>query len=181
MAREMEIQILGMDSMDPGMMMAQAEAEGAIGDLRDMEEAEFEAMAPQGDFSKAALNSLVRSHNKVSKMFDMETYPDFSEGVEVFPSRFVRELMMIAQAVADAIDEGVVDEEMMIDLSDVASDRDLARLAGRLDSLSRDKDFRRFLKEGPSEKEVSEEEVAESVPMDEMGDDEIESLMMDRV
>jgi hypothetical protein len=49
MAREMEIQILGMDSMDPGMMMAQAEAEGAIGDLRDMEEAEFEAMAPQGD------------------------------------------------------------------------------------------------------------------------------------
>jgi hypothetical protein len=164
MAREMEIQILGMDSMDPGMMMAQAEAEGAIGDLRDMEEAEFEAMAPQGDFSKAALNSLVRS-----------------EGVEVFPSRFVRELMMIAQAVADAIDEGVVDEEMMIDLSDVASDRDLARLAGRLDSLSRDKDFRRFLKEGPSEGEVSEEEVAESVPMDEMGDDEIESLMMDRV
>jgi hypothetical protein len=160
MAREMEIQILGMDSMDPGMMMAQAEAEGAIGDLRDMEEAEFEA---------------------VSKMFDMETYPDFSEGVEVFPSRFVRELMMIAQAVADAIDEGVVDEEMMIDLSDVASDRDLARLAGRLDSLSRDKDFRRFLKEGPSEQEVSEEEVAESVPMDEMGDDEIESLMMDRV
>jgi hypothetical protein len=114
-------------------------------------------------------------------MFDMETYPDFSEGVEVFPSRFVRELMMIAQAVADAIDEGVVDEEMMIDLSDVASDRDLARLAGRLDSLSRDKDFRRFLKEGPSEGEVSEEEVAESVPMDEMGDDEIESLMMDRV
>jgi len=89
MAREMEIQILGMDSMDPGMMMAQAEAEGAIGDLRDMEEAEFEAMAPQGDFSKAALNSLVRSHNKVSKMFDMETYPDFSEGVEVFPSRSI--------------------------------------------------------------------------------------------
>jgi hypothetical protein len=41
MAREMEIQILGMDSMDPGMMMAQAEAEGAIGDLRDMEEAEL--------------------------------------------------------------------------------------------------------------------------------------------
>jgi formaldehyde-activating enzyme involved in methanogenesis len=89
--------------------------------------------------------------------------------------------MMIAQAVADAIDEGVVDEEMMIDLSDVASDRDIARLAGRLDSLSRDKDFRRFLKEGPSEKEVSEEEVAESVPMDEMGDDDIESLMMERV
>ena len=181
MAREMEIQILGMEDMDPGVMMAQSEAEGAIGDLRDMEDAEYEAMAPTGDFSKAALNSLVRSHNKVSKLFDMDTYPDFSEGVEVFPARFVRELMMIAQAVADAIDEGVVDEEMMIDLSDVAADRDLARLAGRLDALSRDKDFKRFLKEGPSEKEVSEEEVSESVPMEEMGDDEIESLMMERV
>ena len=70
----------------------------------------------------------------------------------------MRRPMTISPAVADAIDEEVLDEELMIDLSDVASDRDLARLAGRMDSLSRNKDFKRFLKEGPSEKEVSKED-----------------------
>ena len=149
MAREMEIQIMGMDSnMDPSQMMAQGEAEGMVDQLRMAEDAEMSAMAPTGNFSKVALNSLVRAHNKVSSLFDMETYPDFSEGLEEFPANFVRELMMIAQAVSDAIDEDVLEGEMMIDLEGVSSDRDLALLAGRLESISRSKDFKRFLKEG---------------------------------
>lgn len=181
MAREMEIQIMGMDSnMDPSQMMAQGEAEGMVDQLRMAEEEEMQAMAPTGDFSKSALNSLVRAHNKVSSLFDMETYPDFSEGLEEFPARFVRELMMIAQAVSDAIDADILDGEMMIDLEGVSSDRDLALLAGRLESISKSKEFRRFLKEATGEEEEPEKEEP-SVPAEEASDEDIDALMMERM
>ena len=181
MAREMEIQIMGMDSeMDPSQMMAQGEAEGMVDQLRMAEEEEMKAMAPTGDFSKSALNSLVRAHNKVSSLFDMETYPDFSEGLEEFPARFVRELMMIAQAVSDAIDADILDSEMMIDLEGVSSDRDLALLAGRLESISKSKEFRRFLKEATGEEEEPEKEEP-SVPAEEASDEDIDALMMERM
>lgn len=183
MAREMEIQIMGMDSnMDPSQMMAQGEAEGMVDQLRMAEEEEMQAMAPTGDFSKSALNSLVRAHNKVSSLFDMETYPDFSEGLEEFPARFVRELMMIAQAVSDAIDADILDGEMMIDLEGVSSDRDLALLAGRLESISKSKEFKRFLKEASEvDDEPVEDKEEASVPAEEASDEDIDRLMMERM
>jgi len=183
MAREMEIQIMGMDSdMDPSQMMAQGEAEGMVDQLRMAEEEDMQSMAPTGDFSKSALNSLVRAHNKVSSLFDMETYPDFSEGLEEFPARFVRELMMIAQAVSDAIDADILDSEMMIDLEGVSSDRDLALLAGRLESISKSKEFKRFLKEASeADDEPVEDKEEGSVPAEEASDEDIDRLMMERM
>jgi len=146
------------------------------------EDAMFMEMAPKGKFSKAALNSLVKAHNKVSEMFGLPEYPAFDADQTEFPVKFVRELAMIMAAVEDAIAAGEVGQEMAIDLASVKGDRDLASLAGRLDMLAKSKDFRKWLSSKPEEEvatkpemEVSETEMAAP------GEGEIDQLMMSRM
>jgi len=166
--------------LDPAMLGMQAEAEGVVAELADAEDMEYEAMSPTGRFSRAALNSLVKAHNKVSKMFGAETYPDFDDDQSRFPTRFVREIMMIAQAVDDAIAAGEVDAEMSISLDGVSGDRDLAILTGKMDQLSKSKDFARFLKSPPEMPEMEEEVTEEEVEV-EPTEEEMDQLFMGRM
>lgn len=168
-----------MDMMSEGMEGLRSDLEGAVAGLSMEEDALFAEMAPKGSFTKGALNSLVKAHNKVSSLFELDTYPSFTEDIKEFPVQFVKELSMISAAVADAIAEDILDASMAIDLSTVKTDRDIASLAGRLDMIAKSKDFKKFLASPREEEVVMEEEVA---PMPEGGEEmDIEALMMERM
>tara|TARA_Y100001973_G_C5208218_1_gene343282 strand:+ start:977 stop:1480 length:504 start_codon:yes stop_codon:yes gene_type:complete len=137
------------------------------------------ASSPAGDFNKASLNGLVGALNKVLPLFDVkDKYPKFEEGIEDgrLPGEFIRQLSMVAAA---AEDSGLLEEPM--DLNELTDDQGLRMFAAKMQSLSKNIEFKQFLKEdapvqAPEEEPVLEEPVA--APMPEMGMDE---LMMQRL
>lgn len=155
---------------------AKMELEKEVAGVEMEEEGLFAEMAPKGQFSKGAINSLVSAHNAVTKLFDLPAYATFESDVTEFPSNFVRELSMIAAAVSDAIAADVLTPEMEISLEGIKSDRELAPLAGRLQMISKSKDFKKFLAE-PKEEEAAPEEAPE-MPEEEM---DMDALMMERM
>ena len=95
--------------------------------------------APRGPFSERAMNALVDAHNMVLEVMGApkgERYPSFEGEVDEFPGRFVRELAMVK----DAADE--VGAELDMDLGAIADDRDVVLLAGKLEALAKDEEFR---------------------------------------
>ena len=160
---------------------ARPQGEPMSEDLGMAEEADaemFEAMAPRGNFTSRGLDPLVRSTNKLLPLFDQTgDYPSV-EDTEVLPTDFVRILAMFQAAVEDAISEDVLREEMRIDLDGVIDDTGLMTIAGKLDMLSKDREFKKFLKE-PMEEEAMEEEG--EMEEEAMTDDEMDSLMMERM
>lgn len=148
-----------------------------IAGVEDAEEGLFSEMAPKGKFSKGAMASLVAAHNKVTSLFGMKPYPTFTSDVTEFPSLFAKELSMIASAVSDAIEADVLTPEMAISLDGIVSDRELAPLAGRLEMISKSKDFKKFLAEPKEEEEAEEVEAPEEEPAE--GD--MDALMMERM
>jgi len=155
---------------------AKMELEKEVAGVEMEEEGLFAEMAPKGQFSKGAINSLVSAHNAVTKLFGLPAYATFESDVTEFPSNFVRELSMIAAAVSDAIAADVLTPEMEISLEGIKSDRELAPLAGRLQMISKSKDFKKFLAE-PKEEEAAPEEAPE-MPEEEM---DMDALMMERM
>jgi hypothetical protein len=155
---------------------AKMELEKEVAGVEMEEEGLFAEMAPKGQFSKGAINSLVSAHNAVTKLFDLPTYPAFESDVTEFPSNFVRELSMIAAAVSDAIAADVLTPEMEISLEGIKSDRELAPLSGRLQMISKSKDFKKFLAE-PKEEEAAPEEAPEMAE-EEM---DVDALIMERM
>jgi len=136
-------------------------------ELEDAEEADsdmFEAMAPKGDFTARGLAPLVKATNRLLPLFGQEPdYPSVPD-TKVLPTDFTRILAMFKSAVDDAISKEVVDQEMAIMLDSIRDDSALMALAGKLDMLSRDKDFKRFLKE-PMEEEGMGTEMSEEMGM----------------
>jgi hypothetical protein len=169
----MAVQDMAMMGMVPSD--AKMELEKEVAGVEMEEEGLFAEMAPKGQFSKGAINSLVSAHNMVTKLFDLPTYPVFESDVTEFPSNFVRELSMIAAAVSDAIDADVLTPEMEISLEGIKSDRELAPLAGRLQMISKSKDFKKFLAEPKVEEEIMEEAPMAEEEMD------VDALMMERL
>ena len=171
-----------MDEMmtkDLEMMKGMMEESGDA--LMQEEDALFMEMAPKGVFSKGALNSLVKAHNKLTPLFGLEPYPTFTEDATSFPTKFVREIMMIAKAVEDAIGEDVLDPSMAISIEGIKSDRDIAALTARLDLVSRQKDFKKFLESPPPVEAPVKEEVTEEVKEGPMGEEEMDSLFEGRM
>jgi hypothetical protein len=166
-----DVAMMGMVPSD-----AKMELEKEVAGVEMEEEGLFAEMAPKGQFSKGAINSLVSAHNAVTKLFDLPAYATFESDVTEFPSNFVRELSMIAAAVSDAIAADVLTPEMEISLEGIKSDRELAPLAGRLQMISKSKDFKKFLAE-PKEEEAAPEEAPE-MPEEEM---DMDALMMERM
>ena len=133
-------------------------------------------MAPRGTFTSRGLDPLVRNTNKLLPLFGQEpNYPKVSD-VDVLPTDFVRVLAMFAQAVDDAVEAGVLNPEMRIDLEGVRDDAGLMSLSGKIEMLAKDKEFKRFLQEDRPEEEPVEEE-AEM----EMSPEEEDSMMMERM
>jgi hypothetical protein len=173
---DMDMKALGISGKDP----VEVEVEAKIGEIESEEDSFYKEMSPVGSFSKGALNSLVQAHNVVSKLFGLETYPAFEEDQKSFPSRFTKELSMIIDAASDAAEAEVIDMEMVPSLENIAADRDIAMLAGKIGMLGKSKDFKKFLSEPmPEEMEMPEEEMAPAEG--EMDEAEMDQLFMQRM
>jgi hypothetical protein len=86
---------------------------------------------------------------------------------------------MFADAVDDAIEEEVVDGGLSLSLDNITDDLSLTAAASKIDALSRNKDFKKFLREPYSEKE--EEKTGSMMEEDVMDEATMDSLMMDRM
>ena len=161
-----------MENIDQELAQAQA------ADEKLMQEA-----SPKGQFSKAALNSLVAATNKLLPAFEQEpNYPTFNEDLNELPTEFTRVLSMFAAASTDAVASDRIDEELAISLDGIVDDTGLKQLAGRINMLARSRDFRQFLDEDAPE-ETEEEAAVEEGPAEEgpMSPEEEEALFMERI
>ena len=152
----------------------------AAEELDATKEEAFASMAPIGDFSKDALNSLVDALNKALPLFGApEDYATFAEDIEgALPTEFVRYLAMTSQAANDA-NLG----RLAVDLENIGTDSDLMKAAGQLDVLAENDSFRTFMASAdkdtapPVAEEVVEEEVQVQTPI---SDTEVEAMFVQR-
>jgi len=173
MKKEPKVEI----EIEMGNSPLKAMGEGAA----EAEEGMFEEMAPKGKFTPKGLNALVVTTNKMLPLFGQEpTYPQLKEALGQLPTDFVRILSMFAAAVDDAIASDVLTPDMSLDFSGVKDDTGLMMLAGKMNSILKSMEFKRFLKEPkPEEEEMSYDE--EKTPMPEMAEEAADSLMMSRM
>jgi uncharacterized protein YdbL (DUF1318 family) len=170
--------------MKEEMMMGEspeASIEVEINQAEGEEEGQFAEMAPKGRFSAKALNNLVKATNRLLPMFDQTPdYPEFSSDITEFPTDFVRVLSMFKGAVDDAIAQGLVDEQYSFDFGEITGDGNIQVLAGKINKLASDNQFKRYLKQKPTEEPQGEEMAMaeESAPMD-SGD--MDALFMERM
>lgn len=134
------------------------------GEVEDKEDTLYAQASPKGKFSGKALNALVQATNRLTPLFGIkDTYPSFSGAtVTELPSEFIRLLSMFKAAVSDAVDQGILPEDAMIDLSVITDDNGIQALAGRIGMAAKSGGFKRFLnqktagpKGGPMEEEPS--------------------------
>jgi hypothetical protein len=147
------------------------------------DEQSFDGMAPEGQYSVKPLNNLVKAANRLLPLFDQTPdYPAFSEDLTKLPTDFVRVLAMFEGAISDAVEKDMVDEEMQFELEDITDDAMLNVVAGKVNSIASSKDFKRYLKEVPSEMgeemEMNEEVETED---EEPTEEDVDTLFMERM
>jgi hypothetical protein len=168
---EVEIQIGG---RAPGSSPVAEE----LNELEMEDEEAYAAMAPKGSFTSRGLDPLVKNVNKLLPLFGQDpSYPKIADTSQL-PTDFVRVLSMFVAAVDDAVEEGIVNPEMKIDLGMVKSDSDLMSLSGKIEMLARDREFKRFLQEEAPEEEPEMEEGMDEMAMSPEDEDK---LMMERM
>lgn len=167
---EVEIQIGG---RAPGSSPIAEE----LNQLELEDEDTYATMAPKGTFTSRGLDPLVKNTNKLLVLFGQDpSYPKIMD-TDKLPTDFTRILSMFVAAVDDAIDEGILNPEMKIDLAQVRDDAGLMSLSGKIEMLAKDREFKRFLQEDQKEEEQApemEEEMA-------MSPEEEDAMMMERM
>lgn len=152
----------------PQDLMTQAATIGA--GMDQLEQQGMQMGAPQGKYSARAMNALVDVVNEMMmQMGEATPYPEFTEDQTMFPQDFMQMLMSIMTIAEQA---GVPVE---MSLSEVVSDRDVAKLVALLKRVAKDKRMQDFLsrEEEPEEMEVTEE-IAETPAGDmAMSDEEL--------
>lgn len=112
---------------------------------------------PEGKYGENMMNRLVDALNKYSAVMEFAELAKIEGEQTKIPMEIARIVMAITAAAEDA------GKSIDINLSEVATDAELARLIGQIEDLFRDADFQDFLKE---------EIIAEEEP-EEMEDDEV--------
>lgn len=132
------------------------------GEVEEKEDMLYEKASPKGKFSDKSLNALVQATNRLTPLFGIkDTYPSFDKGMQTeLPSEFVRLLSMFKAAISDAIDQGILPEDAMIDLAVITDDNGIQALAGRIGMAAKSGGFKRFLNQktaGPKGGSMEEE------------------------
>lgn len=159
------------------------------GEVEDKEDTLYAQASPKGKFSDKSLNALVQATNRLTPLFGIkDTYPSFEKGMQTeLPSEFVRLLSMFKAAISDAIDQGILPEDAMIDLSVITDDNGIQALAGRIGMAAKSGGFKRFLnqKTAPSKamqmEETDTEEDATDAPSGPMSEDATNKLFQLRM
>lgn len=176
--KEITITIGGRKPEDMSEM--EAPVAGMLNEAEMADEEMFDKMAPTGQFTKKGLNNLVSATNRLLPLFGQTPdYPSFTEDVTKLPTDFVRVLSMFADAIDDAVESEIVGSDMALSLDAITDDLSLTAAASKLDALARNKEFKKFLREPYAKSESKEKpEIEEEKGM---GEDEMDSLMMNRM
>ncbi len=175
--------------METGMQDAMG-AERALGSMVQQAEAQdtqmMDALALRGRFSDKGVKALAEAVEAGLGAMglagdDAKAAPEVSEDGEVGED-LTRKLQTVADAINDAVEAGVLDADLTLDLEGVQEDRDLTMLASRIRMAAADKGFKRWLKEGGEEEEpAGEEPSTEDAVSGEMSDDEVDEFFMGRM
>lgn len=147
----------------PQDLMIQANAIGAGMDAANAEG--MQMMTPQGQYSVQAMNALVAVLNEVLPMMQEQPYPQFTEDQTMFP----QDLMQLLMAIMTIAEQAGIPIDMS--LSEVVSDRDVAKLVALLKRTIKDERFQKFFEGG--EEEVTEETMTEEMPASPGGEMEV--------
>lgn len=161
-----------------------AQAMTRQGEVEAAEDETYAAASPKGKFSGKAANSLVEATNRLLPLFGIdEKYERFGGGtMSSLPPAFMRILTMFSKAIGDAIAEGALPEDAMIDLTVITDDSGLQGLAGRIGMAAKSPQFKRFLtKKTTSEMPEEDEGTGEEEISEEMGSEDMDKLMMERM
>jgi hypothetical protein len=163
------------EMMDPVTMMQENQSIAA--DVDSTRENIAMQMTPEGDFSKKAMNQLIRSLNRARDLFAAPPIPQAAADSEVMTEDVVSTLMMLKQASEDA------GTELPVSFTGVVDDQDLAVLTAQVEGLVEDRMFKQFLnQQAPGTEEVAEEVTEEvAVQEAEMADTDMDALMMERL
>jgi hypothetical protein len=164
--------------------MSEAEAPVAemLNEAELADEEMYDKMSPTGEFTKKGLNNLVSATNRLLPVFGQTPdYPTFTEDLTKLPTDFVRVLSMFADAVDDAMEAEVVGADMALSLDAISDDLSLTAAASKLDALSRNKEFKKFLKEPYAKSESKEKEEIGPVKEDVMDEETMNSLFMQKM
>lgn len=170
------------EKMELEKMRAQAMARQ--GEVEESEDEFYAGSSPKGKFSGKALNSLVDAVNRLLPLFGIEEkYERFGGGtVTSLPPEFVRLLTMFSRAIADAVDAGILPEDAVVDMKIIVDDNGLQGLAGRLGMATKSPGFKRFLLRKTTAPMPAEDEgTGEEEMSSEMGSEDMDKLMMERM
>ena len=108
----------------------------------DMAEQQASAeLGPEGEYSQAAINKLIKSLNKVMPLFGSELVDEVEEDIDgPILLQILSALMMVNAALADA---NITD--LSIDIEGLVDDRGLLMAAGALESAAANQPFKTFL------------------------------------
>ena len=163
-----------------------AQAMTRQGEVEETEDEIYAATAPKGKFSGKAANALVEATNRLLPMFGVEEkYDRFGgETMTTLPAEFMRILSMFSKAITDAVDQGMLPEDTVLDFSMVTDDNGLQSLAGRIGMAAKSPSFKRFLSRKTMQRggeEMAEEGEDKEEGSKEMGSAEMDKLMMSRI
>lgn len=172
----------------PAPVAGEAEVAAKMGEA----DAAFnEAMSeanPVGDFSASAINLLIGKVNDTLKLFGEQAteVPEVSGDTNEFPTELTKAIAMVEKA---AIDSGAFED--IVGLDGVQSDQDVKRLAGEMDAIGKNSNFKTFLASQTGDMnatlivEMSPDEVEAdptATPAEpEMDEDEMEKLFKSRM
>ena len=184
---KMNEEAVAMDA-PPAPVAGEAEVAAKMGEA----DAAFnEAMSeanPVGDFSASAINLLIGKVNDTLKLFgDQATeVPEVSGDTNEFPTELTKAIAMVEKA---AIDSGAFED--IVGLDGVQSDQDVKRLAGEMDAIGKNSNFKTFLasQTGDMNATLIVEMTPDEVEADptatpaepEMDEDEMEKLFKSRM
>lgn len=124
-----------------------ADAMTRQGEVEAAEDEMYTAASPKGRFTGKGANTLVEATNRLLPLFGIsDKYDRFGgEPMSTLPPEFVRLLTMFSKAIEDAVAEGILPEDAVLDLSVVTDDSGLQSLAGRIGMAAKSPQFKRFL------------------------------------
>ena len=135
---------------------------GTIESLAKKQDEGLPMQSPKGQFSKGGFSPLVDALNLALPLFAQSPVSKPSEPSMTIPEDILKPFLMVVNSINDAVDDEILDASMQIMVPDIVEDAGLKMAAAKIAKASKDKAFRKWLKEAPSSEEKSLDVEAES-------------------
>lgn len=169
----------------PGAIKAEREVDNLMGQAAAQDSQFMDAAGLDGVYTDRGIKPLADAITKALPALGMDAVDlgaalDEDGGVS---EDLNRHLMMVTDPINDAIEAGVLDADLAVDLDGADEDRDLTLIASRIAMAYADRGFKQWLKESDGEEEEvieTEEQPVEGGSLPD-SDEGIEDFFMSRM